>query len=152
MNTEIRLAIPHDAAAISQVIIQSLRQSNAQDYPPDVIAQVEKSFSTESILTLMNQRQVFVATVDHQIVATASLDRDVVRSVFVAPDHQGFGLGRTLMTTLQSIAHDANIKVLRVPSSITAEGFYLKLGFRKTRDEFHGAERTIIMDLRLSPD
>jgi len=28
----------------------------------------------------------------------------------------------------------------------------VKLGFRKVRDEFHGAERTIIMELRLSPD
>ena len=152
MNIEIRRANPQDAAAISQVILQSLRHSNAQDYPPEIIAQVEKSFSSESILTLMDQRQVLVATVDHQVVATASLDHDVVRSVFVAPGHQGIGLGRTLMAILQSIASAANIDVLRVPSSITAEGFYLKLGFRKVRDEFHGAERTIIMDLRLSAD
>ncbi|MDN3224199.1 GNAT family N-acetyltransferase [Pseudomonas nunensis] len=152
MNSEIRAANPQDAAAFSQVIIQSLRQSNAQDYPPDIIAQVETSFSTESVLTLLSQRQVFVATIDGQIVATASLDHDVVRSVFVAPAYQGIGLGRQLMTTLQSIATDANIKVLRVPSSITAEGFYLKLGFQKIRDEFHGAERTIVMERRLSAD
>ncbi|MEB0228308.1 GNAT family N-acetyltransferase [Pseudomonas sp. 10S4] len=152
MSNQIRLATLQDAAAISQVIIQSLRHSNAQDYTPDIIAQVEKSFSTECILTLMGQRQVFVATIAHQVVATASLDRDVVRSVFVSPAHQGIGLGRKLMATLQAVANDANIDVLRVPSSITAEGFYVKLGFRKVRDEFHGAERTIIMELRLSPD
>lgn len=152
MNAEIRPANPQDAAAISQVIIQSLRQSNAQDYSAEIIAQVETSFSTESILLLLNQRQVFVATLDHQVVATASLDHDIIRSVFVAPDHQGTGLGRQLMTTLQSIANDANIKILRVPASITAEGFYLKLGFRKIRDEFNGVERTIIMAQRLSPD
>ncbi|KPN89874.1 GNAT family N-acetyltransferase [Pseudomonas nunensis] len=152
MNNEIRLANPQDAAAISQVIIQSLRQSNAQDYSAEIIAQVETSFSTESILLLLSQRQVFVATLDHQVVATASLDHDIIRSVFVAPDHQGSGIGRQLMTTLQSVARDANIKILRVPSSITAEGFYLKLGFQKIRDEFHGVERTIIMAQRLSPD
>lgn len=152
MNNPIRRATRQDAAAISQIIIQSLRQSNARDYPPDIIAQVEKSFSTESILALMDQRQIFVATLDHQVVATASLDRDVVRSVFVHPVHQGLGLGRKLMATLQSIASDAHIEVLRVPSSITAEGFYLKLGFQKVRDEFHGAERTIIMERRLIPD
>ncbi|KOX98401.1 GNAT family N-acetyltransferase [Pseudomonas nunensis] len=152
MNNEIRPANPQDAAAISQVIIQSLRQSNAQDYSAEIIAQVETSFSTESILLLLSQRQVFVATLDHQVVATASLDHDIIRSVFVAPDHQGSGIGRQLMTTLQSVARDANIKILRVPSSITAEGFYLKLGFQKIRDEFHGVERTIIMAQRLSPD
>lgn len=151
MNNQIRLAIPDDAAAISQVIIQSLRKSNAQDYPPDIITQVEKSFSTEAIRALLSQRQVFVATIDKHVVATASLDQDVVRSVFVDPDHQGRGLGRQLMATLLSVARDAKIEVLRVPSSITAEAFYFKLGYRKIRDEFHGAERTIIMERRLTP-
>lgn len=150
MKPQIRPATAADASAISHVIIQSLRQSNALDYPPDIIEQVEKSFSTESIRTLLTQRQVFVAMIDSHIVATASLDRDVVRSVFVDPTQQGRGLGRQLMATIESIAAEAKIEVLRVPSSITAEAFYFKLGFRKVRDEFHGAERTIIMERRLT--
>ncbi|MGE8181482.1 GNAT family N-acetyltransferase [Pseudomonas mandelii] len=150
MKPQIRPATAADASAISQVIIQSLRQSNALDYSPDIIEQVEKSFSTESIRTLLTQRQVFVAMIDSHIVATASLDRDVVRSVFVDPTQQGRGLGRQLMATIESIAAEAKIEVLRVPSSITAEAFYFKLGFRKVRDEFHGAERTIIMERRLT--
>ncbi|PMZ43309.1 GNAT family N-acetyltransferase, partial [Pseudomonas sp. GW247-3R2A] len=93
MKPQIRPATAADASAISQVIIQSLRQSNALDYPPDIIEQVEKSFSTESIRTLLTQRQVFVAMINSHIVATASLDRDVVRSVFVDPTQQGRGLG-----------------------------------------------------------
>lgn len=150
MKPQIRPGTAADASAISQVIIQSLRQSNALDYPPDIIEQVEKSFSTESIRTLLTQRQVFVAMINSHIVATASLDRDVVRSVFVDPTQQGRGLGRQLMATIESIAAEAKIEVLRVPSSITAEAFYFKLGFRKVRDEFHGAERTIIMERRLT--
>ncbi|OYP97885.1 GNAT family N-acetyltransferase [Pseudomonas mandelii] len=150
MKPQVRPATAADASAISQVIIQSLRQSNALDYSPDIIAQVAKSFSTESIRTLLTQRQVFVATIDHRIVATASLDRDVVRSVFVEPAQQGRGLGRQLMATIESIATEAKIEILRVPSSITAEAFYFKLGFRKVRDEFHGAERTIIMERPLT--
>ena len=150
MNNQIRLATPDDATAVSQVIIQSLRQSNAPDYPPDVITQVEKSFSADAIRALLSQRQVFVATLDQRVVATASLDQAVVRSVFVDPSHQGRGLGRQLMATIQSVAQAANVEVLRVPSSITAEAFYFKLGYRKVRDEFHGAERTIIMERRLT--
>ena len=150
MKPQIRPATAADASAISQGIIKSLRQSNALDYPPDIIEQVEKSFSTESIRTLLTQRQVFVAMIDSHIVATASLDRDVVRSVFVDPTQQGRGLGRQLMATIESIAAEAKIEVLRVPSSITAEAFYFKLGFRKVRDEFHEAERTVIMERRLT--
>jgi ribosomal protein S18 acetylase RimI-like enzyme len=151
MNSQIRPATAGDAAAISQVIIQSLRQSNAQDYSPEVIAQVEQSFSPEAVCALLSQRQVFVATLNYCVVATASLDGDVVRSVFVDPSHQGRGLGKQLMAMIESTAIDAKFAVLRVPSSITAEGFYTKLGFRKIRDEFHGAERTIIMEWHLIP-
>ncbi len=38
---------------------------------------------------------------------------------------------------------------MRVPSSITAEEFYAALGYQNIRDEFHGAERTIVMEKRL---
>ncbi|MGF6318506.1 GNAT family N-acetyltransferase [Pseudomonas frederiksbergensis] len=150
MNTQIRTATPEDAPAISRVIVQSLRSSNAQDYPAEVITQIEKNFSTEVILSLLTQRQVFVATIDRRVVATASLDRDVVRSVFVDPQHQGNGIGGQLMAMIRTVAIDKEIEVLHVPSSITAEGFYFKLGFRKVRDEFHGAERTIVMEQAIS--
>ena len=115
-----------------------------------MITQIEKNFSTEVILSLLTQRQVFVATIDRRVVATASLDRDVVRSVFVDPQHQGNGIGGQLMAMIRTVAIDKEIEVLHVPSSITAEGFYFKLGFRKVRDEFHGAERTIVMEQAIS--
>ncbi|MBN3865542.1 GNAT family N-acetyltransferase [Pseudomonas frederiksbergensis] len=88
---------------------------------------------------------VLVAIVDGHIVATASLDQDVVRSVFVDLTYQGKGIGRHLMERIQSIAISAGLNLLCVPSSITAEGFYASLGFKKIRDEFHESERTIIM-------
>lgn len=145
MDCSIRLATAEDAEVISRVVISALRQSNAGDYPPDVIAQVEQSFSAPAVASLMGKRQVYVATIDQQVVATASLDGAVVRTVFVAPQHQGFGIGRQLMDAIHQAAVFANLEALHVPSSITAEGFYASLGFEKVRDEFHGAERTIIM-------
>lgn len=145
MDYLIRNAMNADASAISQMIIGTLRESNAQDYSSEIINQVEPSFSPQAILELLTRRQVLVATTERHIVATASLDRDVVRSVFVDPNHQGRGIGRELMARIQTIAMKDGITLLRVPSSITAEGFYASLGFKKIRDEFHGSERTIIM-------
>lgn len=145
MDYLIRNAMDTDAPAISQTIINALRQSNAQDYSSEIIDQVAQNFSPLAILRLLAQRQILVAIVDDRIVATASLDQDVVRSVFVEPSHQGKGLGKHLMERIQSIATNAGLNLLRVPSSITAEGFYASLGFKKVRDEFHKSERTIIM-------
>jgi ribosomal protein S18 acetylase RimI-like enzyme len=50
------------------------------------------------------------------------------------------------MKTIESEAMRGGVERLRVPSSITAQGFYRSLGFVKVRDEFHGEERTIIME------
>ncbi|MBU1330958.1 MAG: GNAT family N-acetyltransferase [Gammaproteobacteria bacterium] len=149
MDCQIRNATTDDAAAISEVVVSALRESNGQDYPPDIIERVEQSFSPQAILNLLVQRQIYVATVDAYVVATASLDRDIVRSVFVAPAYQGAGIGKQLIAMIQLVAANEGVSLLRVPSSITAEGFYASLGFKQVRDEFHGAERTIIMEKRL---
>jgi GNAT superfamily N-acetyltransferase len=141
----IRLAVPDDAEAISRVIIKALQESNAQDYPPEVIASVSANFSPERITTLMAQRDVLIAIVADEIVGTASLQGAVVRTVFVKPDKQGCGIGAALMGEIEHRAHQRKLSQLTVPSSITAEGFYTKLGFSAVRDEYHGAERTIIM-------
>jgi len=145
VNIQIQIAKDADAPAISKTIIKTLRESNAGDYPAEILDRVMESFSPSKILRLLAERQVLVAALDSQIVATASLDRDVVRSVFVDPNFQGMGIGRQLMERIQSLAVGAGFELLRVPSSITAEGFYASLGFKKIRDELHQTERTIIM-------
>ncbi|MBD8596503.1 GNAT family N-acetyltransferase [Pseudomonas sp. CFBP 8772] len=151
MNCHIRKATDNDATAISRVIVAALRESNRQDYSAAVIAQVTLSFSPPAILRLLVQRQVYVATLDKEVIATASLDQATVRSVFVAPTHQGQGAGRALMAAVESAAISHGIRRLRVPSSITAEGFYQSLGYSTVRDEYHGEERTIIMEKALTP-
>ncbi|PRA47413.1 MULTISPECIES: GNAT family N-acetyltransferase [Pseudomonas] len=149
MSLLIRLAGAADASAISQVVLAALRESNAADYSPEIIEQVAANFSPAAILGLLEQRQVFVATNDQQVIATASLDRDVVRSVFVDPRHQGSGVGRQLMAAIHQAATLAGIDTLRVPSSLTAEGFYRRLGYEVRGEQLHGAERTIIMQKHL---
>lgn len=145
MDRQLRRANHADAPAISDVIIAALRESNAQDYPAEVIAMVEQSFSAGAVEHLLARRKVYVATVDGQVVGTASLDGDVVRSVFIAPQYQGRGVGRQLMAAIHGAALGAGLAALKVPSSITAEGFYAALGYAKVRDEHHGAERTVVM-------
>ncbi|WP_238338634.1 hypothetical protein [Pseudomonas sp. SWRI77] len=49
------------------------------------------------------------------------------------------------MAVIENKAIAQGLEGLRVPSSVTAEGFYTGLGFRKVRDVFYGEERTIVM-------
>lgn len=145
MEVQIRVAHLDDAEPISALIVATLQVSNAQDYPPEVIAQVRHNFTPAHIVALLRQRQVYVATLKGRVVGTASLDRQVVRSVFVEPGLQGAGIGRQLMYSLEAVAASNGVKALKVPSSITAEGFYRAMGYSVEREEHFAAERTIIM-------
>jgi N-acetylglutamate synthase-like GNAT family acetyltransferase len=149
MECTIRRAIENDANEISAVILRALRETNAKDYTKEIIERVEHSFSPSAVLQLMSSRTVFVATLDGRVVGTASLDGNVVRTVFVAPDVQVRGIGKLLMAEIESTARARNIPMLAVPSSVTAETFYARLGFRAARDSYHGDERTIIMERSL---
>lgn len=146
MECHIRRAQRDDAEAISRIVIAALHESNSQDYPAEVIAQIALSFSPEAVGALIDSRVVFVAVDQNELLGTASLDGEVVRTVFVAPCHHGKGIGRQLMVAIHAAAIRAGVTALRVPSSITAQGFYARLGYQKLRDEYHGVERTIVME------
>jgi predicted N-acetyltransferase YhbS len=150
MEYLIRPARREDAEGISRVVISALRETNARDYPEAVIARVEQSFSPAAVLGLLERRLVFVAAADDDIVGTASLDGRVVRTVFVKPECQNRGIGRALMRHVERTAIERGVAVLAVPSSVTAEPFYARLGFNAVRDSYHGEERTIVMERSLS--
>ncbi|OKO80233.1 acetyltransferase [Bradyrhizobium sp. NAS80.1] len=149
MDCTIRPALDDDAADISAVILRALRETNVKDYTGEIIERVARSFSPDAVLQLIGQRTVFVATVGSRLVGTASLDGSVVRTVFVAPDVQAHGIGKLLMAEIERTARERNIPSLTVPSSVTAEAFYARLGFKAVRDSYHGDERTIIMERSL---
>ncbi|NWA85826.1 GNAT family acetyltransferase [Pseudomonas sp. D2002] len=149
MSTAVRLAQTTDAEGISQVILAALHSSNARDYPAEVIARVASNFTPDAVLALLQRRVVLVAVQEQVIVATAALDGNVVRSVFVNPSLQGQGIGRLLMIEIELRAREAGVTVLSVPSSLTAEPFYTKLGFNAVRNVYHGNERTLVMEKAL---
>ncbi|MCK1361393.1 GNAT family N-acetyltransferase [Bradyrhizobium sp. 199] len=150
MDCTIRPAREDDAADISAVTLRALRETNAKDYTEEIIERVERSFSPDAVLQLIGKRIVFVATIGNRIVGTASLDGSVVRTVFVAPDVQARGIGKLLMAEIERTARGRNVASLTVPSSVTAEAFYTRLGFVAVRDSYHGDERTIIMERLLA--
>ncbi|QND71856.1 GNAT family N-acetyltransferase [Tardiphaga robiniae] len=151
MTCDIRPAQVGDAAGISRVIIRALRETNAKDYTPDIIARVELSFSPAAVERLIDQREVFVAEMDNRVVGTASLDGQALRTMFVLPDVQGRGIGRLLVQRIERVARERQLAILTVPATVTAEAFYARLGFTAVREAYHGEERTIVMERVLSP-
>jgi predicted N-acetyltransferase YhbS len=150
MNVLIRQARSDDAKAISQVIVAAVRESNGQDYPASVIASVVANFTPERVIELLQQRLVLVALLNDEIVGTGALDGHAARSLFIAPQQQRKGIGQALMGQIEKAALERGVEALLVPSSLTAESFYARLGYRLLREQLHGEERTLIMTKPLS--
>lgn len=147
---EIRCAIGSDASLISDLVRNTIRISNAADYPASVIERVVDNFSADAILKLMDSRIVWIALRCGEALGTASLDGDMARTVFVSPAAQGHGIGRRLMQTVETAAFDNGMKVLRVPASLTARNFYARLGYSEVQEVVFGEERTFVMEKQIA--
>jgi hypothetical protein len=59
-----------DAEAVSQVIVSALRESNARDYPREVIERLAQILNPAAGLAMMGKGTVFVATSGQRIVGS----------------------------------------------------------------------------------
>ena len=149
-SVTVRLATPEDAAALSSLVLRTLHEVNTKDYGPALIAALAKDWTVDGMLAKMRDRTTYVAIHDDAIIGTAGFDGEQIRSVFVRPDQHKIGVGSLLVRTVETLALKQGLNRLSVLSSITAEGFYRRLGYSAVRDVFHGAERTILMEKQLN--
>lgn len=146
----VRLAKKNDATAISSVVCDALRCSNAKDYSETVIDRLLSNFTPQRIAEMMSRRTVFVAIRNDQVIGTASLEQATVKTVFVDPEHQRTGVGSRLMNAIEASAREAGLGSLTVASSLTAENFYTVLGYKFLEYKFFGEEKTVFMKRQLA--
>ena len=151
MTTEVvtRRATAGDAEAVYEIVLRALRETNARDYPASVVDRLVLSLP-KRVASTLEEWHAYVAVVDGRIVGTASLNDRTVRAVFVHPDYQGRGIGTELMNSVENAASVQSESTLSVQSSITAQPFYAKRGFKVVREVFYGEERTIVMSKDIS--
>jgi GNAT superfamily N-acetyltransferase len=130
---EIRSLRAGESPAVSGVIVQCLREVNSHDYPNDVIARMCAHFSPERISQLAEERQVFVAVENETVVGTVSRDGNKVFTMFVQPGMIGRGVGRRLMQHIEALAAGEGYDFMETGASITAHGFYQRLGYVDVR-------------------
>jgi len=53
----------------------------------------------------------------------------ILLTIFILPEYQGKGLGRKLIETLEQDEYALRAARIEIPASITAVGFYRKLGY-----------------------
>ena len=148
---QIRAYSPDDAEEVSDMVIRNLLEVNAKDYSQALMSSLASCFTPDAMTEGAREKEVFVGIEGGRIVATAALvDGGWIHDVFVDPHWHGRGLGRTIMNHLENLARNGGVRVVTLPSSITAVGFYTKLGYAKLR-EIESAEglTEVLMEKRL---
>ena len=126
------------AEAVSNLIRRNLLEVNSQDYAEDFINSLVAYFSPATLLKNSQSQTIFVATQDGAVVGTASLDNFgsaespdyYAVEVFVLPEFHRQGIGLRLMQAVELKAKEVGAEKVTLRASITAKGFYQKLGYR----------------------
>ena len=141
----IRDARPDDAPAISALVQHTVRISNSRDYPAEAVAFIVANFAINKLAPRLAQRDVFVCERGDRIVGTISLGGDRLRSLFVWPELQKGGIGARLVAHLEGHARLKGVRELKLSSSLTARGFYERLGYRLIEREENDGVSTFLM-------
>lgn len=86
------------------------------------------------------------------IVGIVGLVEDWLRRFFVLPTVQGQGIGRDLLAAMERTALRNCLPVLRFNSSLTARGFYERLGFVSEGAYTRDGNRFVRMSKTLAGD
>lgn len=125
-----------DSAELSKVIAKTLRTTNIKDYSPEFIENEVKFFTPEKLIERSTWTHFYVACEDEKIIACGAIgaywgkdDESSLFSIFVLPEYQGKGIGRKIIETLEQDEYFLRAKRIEIPASITAVGFYKKMGY-----------------------
>tara|TARA_S200002703_G_scaffold149832_1_gene147722 strand:- start:88 stop:564 length:477 start_codon:yes stop_codon:yes gene_type:complete len=148
----IRPAAEADAEAASNVVAVTVRESNARDYSRDIVEMVVADSAPERMQAMIRDGDFFIAEGNGEIMGVAGLIEGTLRRCFVLPAVQGKGIGRELLSAIERTAFRKGLSVLRVNSSLTATGFYERLGFVSEGEDSHNGTRFVKMNKVLPVD
>ena len=126
---------PEDARRFLEIQSAAVRGLAAKDYPPSVIEAWASSTGehvVERFLANSDQELRLIAEIDGQPVGIGAIvvASSELRACYVAPDAARRGVGTAIVAEIERIARDRQLDHLHLEASITAEPFYLALGYR----------------------
>ncbi|MEM7120621.1 MAG: GNAT family N-acetyltransferase [Pseudomonadota bacterium] len=126
---EIRKATDADAVALSGLIRRTIRVSNSKDYDQQSIDLLCSIFEPEPVAKRIVNEHILLGFAGVDLVGTAGLRHDYLRSMFIEPSYQRQGLGKVLVAEIEEVARQNAISEMMVHSSVTARPFYEALGY-----------------------
>ncbi|MBP3655368.1 MAG: GNAT family N-acetyltransferase [Clostridia bacterium] len=133
---DIRLMRDADAPAVSALICHTLRTVNIRDYDEAYIERDCAALDPDAILRRAAYTHFYVVCDGERIIGCGAIGpywgsetESSLFTIFVDPAYHGQGIGRMIIGTLEADAYFLRASRIEIPASITAQGFYRKMGY-----------------------
>jgi len=126
----IRKACAADALAAWDIRNAAILSQCTGHYPAELLAIWTDGAITAPFIDVVAEL-FYVATVDDAVVGTGMIDCATGRvdAIFVHPDMMRRGIGRQMISFLETVARAAGLAKLRLDSTLNAAEFYRRCGF-----------------------
>jgi GNAT superfamily N-acetyltransferase len=143
-----RPACEPDMAALWTLRTAAVRHSCASHYAPDVIDAWCAAAPPNTMNALLTAGGALV--VDEagcaRGYAILNIATGEIDALFVDPAHQGRGIARSLMSSLEDIARHHGLAQLHLSASLNAVQFYERAGFGAVRPQSYAHRSGITLD------
>lgn len=128
----IRKARIHDAAAIAQCRKKAILAIDRQYYDEVQIGVWADAQTPGKYFAPIDAGEIFVAAEDASLYGFGwiKFDPAEIRAIYVAPEHQGRGLGRRLLRFLEDELFAVGVEEIILDASLNAQSFYAKYEYR----------------------
>lgn len=125
-----------DAETVSALIVRTLLVSNTNDYPAEMMEALAKTQTPEHVRQRASWTHFYVAEEAGSILGCGAIgpywdreDESSLFTIFVSPAHQGRGIGRAIVETLEKDEFALRARRIEIPASATGLPFYQKMGY-----------------------
>ena len=135
---EIRKATFQDAPGILRAHQNSIREIASKDHSVDQISAWSDHLTAEGYIKAMRSgEEYYIALDDEKVIGFSAMKNSTVMAVYVSSEGAGRGVGKALYYILEREAARRNLTKFSLTSSLTARGFYKKLGFVELEEVLH---------------
>lgn len=123
-----------DSKVVSELIARNFLEVNIKDYSLEEMEYMANFYSLERVQSIADKGHLSVVIEDDKIVGTGAItklsDKEAfISAVFVVPEYHGRGIGNFIMENLEQDRYFLESAMISLNASITAAGFYEKLGY-----------------------
>lgn len=121
---------------VGRLIYDTIDACYSGVYRAEAIDYFKKFHSKDNIMSNAEEGDTIVLSDVSGIIGTGTLFGKEIRRVFVLKEFQGQGLGKLIMSRLESIASRKGIGKVVLCSSLVSKAFYDRLGYVTVKEDY----------------